>query len=411
MTVSGMFFAPGRRAALLALLSIPASSGLAWAEERLDLEAWLARPGARLVAVELFASWCAPCLEAAPRWRALHEAYRDRGLRLVVVSTRDPACSAPEGAPDAVVCDPEGRIAERLGASELPAAFLWSWRGEKLAAHASVDDVTRAVEAWTRAAPRVEVRASEIPPSAGISQEGLRDAVRIELLRLDKLVLVASTHEKRSLRELVRGSLELGSDEALACEVGQELSANSLLRASITAGATPLLHLQLFSAERGCLVGAGAARWRPQRPVASVGEAAADLLDALRAAVRPTPAAGSPAPAPTIALAGQRGGFDGETPGAVLLAAGGASAVASGVAFLLAQDRLAAAERATQASALEAGLGEHDTFQTLGFALGSAAVGLAVLGAVMLAFDEDGGPSPTASFVERGAWAGLGGRW
>ena len=37
---------------------------------------------ARLVVVEIYATWCKPCVEAVPQWKTLHERYSDKGLRL-----------------------------------------------------------------------------------------------------------------------------------------------------------------------------------------------------------------------------------------------------------------------------------------------------------------------------------------
>ena len=57
------------------------------AQVDLDVGRWLNRPKVKLVVVEFYATWCKPCMEAIPRWRKLHEAYRDKGLRLIVVNT------------------------------------------------------------------------------------------------------------------------------------------------------------------------------------------------------------------------------------------------------------------------------------------------------------------------------------
>ena len=65
---------------LLALLSSPVS-----ANSELKLHDWLARPNVRMVAVEFYATWCKPCMEAMPRWKALQEKYYDQGLRVIVV--------------------------------------------------------------------------------------------------------------------------------------------------------------------------------------------------------------------------------------------------------------------------------------------------------------------------------------
>ena len=92
----------------------------ALAADGLDVKDWLSRPGVKLLAVEFYASWCGPCKEAVPQWKALHEKYRDQGLRLVVVSVQDPdgACVDPGWNPDDVVCDAEGRLAEAWGVGD-----------------------------------------------------------------------------------------------------------------------------------------------------------------------------------------------------------------------------------------------------------------------------------------------------
>lgn len=269
------------------LLALTAASALGprdAAAQSLDVDGWLQRPGVKLVVVEFFATWCKPCMEAVPRWKELHDRYRNEGLRFIVVSTRDAqrACASPGWTPDEVVCDDDGFLADRFGANPLPAAYLWNWQGQQLAQKSHVDEVEAQIEAWMRSAPRVDVMAEPVPPGAGIETDALREAVRSELGRLDKAVVVATERERESLRALVRQSLELGRDDTRACEVGKEMSANSLVKAVITPGASPRLQLQLFSAERGCLVAAGTARWNPDKASVSLGEATVALVAQLR---------------------------------------------------------------------------------------------------------------------------------
>jgi len=114
------------------------------AGDGLDVRAWLQRPGVRLLAVEFYATWCKPCMKAVPRWRELHERYRDQGLRLVVVATRDPSgqCVNPGWNPDDIICDTEGNLANAMRVGDaLPAAFLWSWRGHLLVRRGHVSEV------------------------------------------------------------------------------------------------------------------------------------------------------------------------------------------------------------------------------------------------------------------------------
>ncbi|MBI2376741.1 MAG: PEGA domain-containing protein [Deltaproteobacteria bacterium] len=271
----------GRRALALSLVLFAPVSALA--SGGLDVEGWLARPGVKLLAVELYATWCKPCMDAVPRWKALHERYRAEGLRLVVVSTQDPggACANPGWAPDEVVCDDDGAIARALGAGDkLPAAFLWSWQGHLLADRGTVEEVEAEVEGWLRTSPRVVV---EVKGGAGGDElEGL---LRTRLDDEGKLTVVASEAERARLAALARESYAPGADEKLACELGKDVSASSLLSASL-AGARGTLHLSLLSVERKCLVASASAPYSADAARRSVGEALGALLAKLRTAVR-----------------------------------------------------------------------------------------------------------------------------
>ncbi|MBI2375635.1 MAG: OmpA family protein [Deltaproteobacteria bacterium] len=250
----------------------------------LDVEAWMARPGVRLLAVEFYATWCKPCMEAVPRWKSLHERYRSKGLRLVVVATQDPqgGCVNPGWNPDDVVCDDEGRLAERLGAENLPAAFLWSWQGNLLAARAHVGDIEPMIESWLGDVPRVEVSVKELASGAGISRTELEGLVRARVRDEDKLEVVATEAERKKLAEIKKKSFQAGFDERLQCEVGKDLSANSLLEASISGDARKRLRLGLLSAERGCLVASSVVDFLPSKAAVSVAEAVAELGSKLR---------------------------------------------------------------------------------------------------------------------------------
>ena len=52
-----------------------------------EILAEVRRPGARATLVNVWASWCVPCREEFPDLLRLEQAYRDRGLRLMLVST------------------------------------------------------------------------------------------------------------------------------------------------------------------------------------------------------------------------------------------------------------------------------------------------------------------------------------
>ena len=251
------------------------------AGEGLDVKDWLARPGVKLLAVEFYASWRGPCKQAVPKWKALHEKYRDLGLRLVVVSVQDPdgACVNPGWNPDDVICDTEGHLSEAWGVGDkLPAAFLWSWRGPLLVRKGHVAEVNRAVEDELGSLPRVT-----LDPEM---DSGLRALLRAELARTGKVLVVASAEEESALAEIRERSRDLQFSEKSACKLGQRLAANSLLKTSfVKAGGGKKLLVQLFSAETGCLNASAGVFWNDTRPDLSAAEAVAELTNELRVAV------------------------------------------------------------------------------------------------------------------------------
>lgn len=266
---------------LLPLVLILIAASPSYAGDGPDVKDWLSRPGVKLLAVEFYASWCAPCKKAVPRWKALHETYRDRGLRLVVVSVQDPdgACVNPGWNPDDVVCDAEGHLAEAWGlGNRLPAAFLWSWRGPILVRKGHVDEVERAVEEELKHLPRVTL-------DEGMDA-GVHDLLRTELARTGKVDVVAGTKEEEALARIRRRSYEVQFSEPSACDLGQRLAANSLLKVSfVAAGGGKRLLVQLFSAETGCLSASAGVFWNLERPELSVAEAVTELVNNLRVPV------------------------------------------------------------------------------------------------------------------------------
>ena len=262
---------------LLALIPRPVLAG-----DGVDVKDWLNRPGVKLLVVEFYASWCGPCKQAVPQWKALHEKYRDHGLRLVVVSVQDPdgSCVNPGWNPDDVVCDTEGHLAEAWGVGDrLPASFLWSWRGTLLVRRGShVEAVERAIGEELGRLPRVTL-------DEGVAPEA-RELLRTELARTGKVDVVAGAEEEQTLADIRRKSHDLQFSDRSACRIGERLAANSLLKASfVKAGNGTRLMVQLFSAETGCLNGSAGVYWNESRPELSVAEVVNELVSNLRESV------------------------------------------------------------------------------------------------------------------------------
>ena len=231
--------------------------------DNLDIGSELRRPGVRLVVVEFYADWCIPCKKAVPQWSTLHESYRDRGLRLLVVSVgQGGVCSNPGWQPDKVICDFDGELQIAFGVETLPQAFLYSWQGNLLVKNGHLDQVQMGIDTYYKATPRILVgeprdKDGENLPDGSV----LREIVRTDLRRLAKFEMVASDEDLESLRRLRKKGYQLNYDNEGRCRLGREVSANSELKVMVfTSGTDKTLLLQLFSVESGCMLASSKAR-------------------------------------------------------------------------------------------------------------------------------------------------------
>ena len=239
----------------------------------------LRKPGVKLVAVDFYATWCEPCNAAIPKWKKLQEKYGDKGFKLIVVSVQsEGSCSQPpQWNPDKIVCDYDGDIADAWHANDLPQAFLWSWQGNLLVAHGTVDNVAAAVENYFRKIPRVYVEEG--------NNKNIYQLVRSKLRENSKIEIVASDKERKALAELRKKSSGLNYDQKLQCKLGEEVSANSRLVISTQKrGKRDALVLELFSVEKGCLTASGTATIHGN-PEQEVAEAVYNLLKNLLGSV------------------------------------------------------------------------------------------------------------------------------
>jgi len=111
----------GALSLLAALALVPARAGTL---ETFDPDAYRGK----VVLLDFWASWCAPCKESFPWMQRMEDRYRDRGLVVVAVNVdrqreladRFLLVQQPRFA---VVFDPEGRLADRYHVAGMPSSF------------------------------------------------------------------------------------------------------------------------------------------------------------------------------------------------------------------------------------------------------------------------------------------------
>lgn len=103
----------------------------------------------KVLLVDFWASWCAPCKKAFPTLKEMHEKFSSRGALVVAVSV-DEEKSEMEGflkknpVPFAVVRDPASALAEKLSVEVMPTSFVVGANGRIAAVHSGFHgDATR----------------------------------------------------------------------------------------------------------------------------------------------------------------------------------------------------------------------------------------------------------------------------
>lgn len=105
----------------------------------------LAEYRGKVVLLDFWATWCAPCLESLPLYDAWQKELGDEGFVVVAASVDEEdapvADFAVKYAPNVTVLrDREGLAAERLGLPKMPTAFLIGRDGRLIERHAGFDE-------------------------------------------------------------------------------------------------------------------------------------------------------------------------------------------------------------------------------------------------------------------------------
>ncbi len=100
----------------------------------------LGEPQGRVVWVDFWASWCAPCRRSFPWMNEMNSKYADEGLQIIGVNVdtdKGLATAFLDETPArfSILYDPSGNLAETFDVQAMPSSFLLDASGKILAKH------------------------------------------------------------------------------------------------------------------------------------------------------------------------------------------------------------------------------------------------------------------------------------
>lgn len=110
-----------------------------------DLEGTVPDLAGKVVLVDFWASWCAPCKESFPAMKELHEKYSAQGLVVVAVSIDDDkadmdAFLKKNPMPFTLVRDPQSKLFDKqLGLTGVPVSYILDKQGKVAFTHSGYE--------------------------------------------------------------------------------------------------------------------------------------------------------------------------------------------------------------------------------------------------------------------------------
>ena len=94
----------------------------------------------KVVYVDFWASWCAPCKQSFPWMTEMQERYKKQGFEIIAINLDDDRDSALQflervSPGFTIAYDPEGKTAESYGLTVMPSSYLIDRKGQLTAVH------------------------------------------------------------------------------------------------------------------------------------------------------------------------------------------------------------------------------------------------------------------------------------
>lgn len=89
----------------------------------------------KVVLIDFWASWCAPCKQSFPVMEELHKRYADRGLEIIAINVDEnrsemEAFLKKNAATFLIVRDADQKLVEKAGIATMPSSFLIDREGK-----------------------------------------------------------------------------------------------------------------------------------------------------------------------------------------------------------------------------------------------------------------------------------------
>ena len=125
---------------VLAALALAALAWIAPATLAADDPLDLAHLKGKVVVIDFWASWCAPCRQSFPWLNEMQAKYRDRGLVIIGVNVDRERAEAERflehtPADFNIVYDPEGTLAARYQVPGMPSSYVIGRDGQQAGVH------------------------------------------------------------------------------------------------------------------------------------------------------------------------------------------------------------------------------------------------------------------------------------